>query len=193
MKMKHRPEYMNPGVFQENRLPPRAYFLPSLTTLTLSGRWNFHLATSPLDLPPDSKDPSVWKQIDVPGHWDLQGFGKPQYTNFDYPFPVNPPHVPSENPTGYYETQFAVPKTWTQEESWTFRLRFEGVDSAFRVLLNGMEVGYSQGRTNAAEFDVNSFIKVGSGILNDLRVVVHKWSDGSYLEDQDQWWLSGDF
>ncbi len=192
MKMKHRPDYTNPEVFEENRLRTRAFFLPSKTTLLLSGRWNFHFAASLLDPPPDSKDPSIWKQIDVPGQWELQDFGRPQYTNFDYPFPTDPPYVPSENPTGYYETRFTVPQTWNQEETWSFRLRFEGVDSAFHVILNGREVGYSQGRTNAAEFDVNNCIKSGSGKFNDLRVVVYKWSTGTYLEDQDMWWLSGD-
>ena len=190
MKIKHRPDYMNPEVVEESRLTPRAFFLPSQTTLLLSGRWNFHLVDSPLVAPPDSKDPSVWKQIDVPGHWELQGFGRPQYTNFDYPFPADPPNVPSENPTGYYETRFAVPQTWNQKETWSFRLRFEGVESAFRVVLNGREIGYSQGRSNAAEFDINSYIKADES--NDLRVVVYKWSANSYLMDQDEWWLSGD-
>ena len=191
MKMKHRPDHMNPRVFQENRLPPRAYFLPP-QTLLLSGRWDFHLAASPSDPPPDPKNQSLWRHIDVPGHWDLQGFGKPQYTNFDYPFPADPPNVPSENPTGYYEVKFAVPDDWNQKGNWGFRLRFEGVDSAFRVFLNGKEVGYSQGRTNAAEFDVDPFIRGGPDRPNDLRVVVYKWSDGSYIEDQDMWWLSGE-
>lgn len=187
MKMKRSPDHMNPGVFQENRLPPRAYFLPP-QTLLLSGRWNFHLASSPLDTAPDSQDRSIWRQINVPGHWDLQGFGTPQYTNIDYPFPADPPFVPSQNPTGYYETTFTVPDDWHQEGSWGYRLRFEGVDSAFRVFLNGKEVGYSQGRTNAAEFYLNRFI---TGSSNHLRVIVYKWSDGSYIEDQDMWWLSG--
>ena len=191
MKMKHRPDHMNPGVFQANRLPSRAYFLPP-QTLLLSGRWDFHLTSSPSNPAPDTRDPKAWSQIDVPGHWELQGYGKPQYTNFDYPFPADPPHVPSINPTGYYETNFAVPEKWDHEGSWECRLRFEGVDSAFRVFINGNEVGYSQGRTNAAEFNIDQFIKRGLDTVNRLRVIVYKWSDGSYIEDQDMWWLSGD-
>lgn len=191
MMVKNKPDHMNPGVFQVNRLPPRAYFLPP-QTLLLSGRWDFHLASSPSDPPPDTEDSDAWTQIIVPGHWELQGFGKPQYTNIDYPFPADPPNVPSTNPTGYYETDFPLPEKWEQEGNWKYRLRFEGVDSAFRVFVNGNEVGYSQGRTNAAEFDIDNYIKGGLDDLNRLRVVVYKWSDGSYIEDQDMWWLSGD-
>lgn len=182
---------MNPGVFQVNRLPPRAYFLPP-QTLLLSGSWDFHLADSPLSPAPDTNDCKAWNRITVPGHWELQGYGKPQYTNFDYPFPTDPPNVPSINPTGYYETDFTVPEQWEHEGSWNLRLRFEGVDSAFRVFVNGNEVGYNQGRTNAAEFGIDQFVKEGSNNVNRLRVVVYKWSDGSYIEDQDMWWLSGD-
>lgn len=189
--VKNKPDYMNPGVYQVNRLPARAYFLPP-QTLSLSGRWDFYLTDSPLNPPPDTHDKKAWSQIAVPGHWELQGFGYPQYTNFVYPFPTDPPNVPSINPTGYYETNFTVPETWAQEGSFKCRLRFEGVDSAFRIFVNGKEIGYNQGRTNAAEFDIDEIIDKGSNALNRLRVVVYKWSDGSYIEDQDMWWLSGE-
>ena len=118
----------------------------------------------------------------------------PHYTNIDFPFPCNPPYVPSENPTGYYENSFEVPSNWTKiEGGLDYRLRFEGVDSAFYLWLNGTEIGYSQGSRNAAEFDVTKSLKHGAEDNNTLRLKVYQWSDGSYIEDQDQWWLSGIF
>jgi beta-galactosidase len=123
----------------------------------------------------------------------LQGYGYPHYTNFDYPFPAHPPYVPSENPTGLYETDFSIPSYWDVEGGFTYRLRFEGVDSAYHVWVNGKEVGYGQGARNASEFDINDFLRSGDGQKNTLRVKVYQWSDGSYIEDQDMWWLSGIF
>ena len=188
MKVTTRPDYMNERVFCRNRLPPRAYHLPP-QTLLLSGRWRFHLAGSPLD---EAPDPSSWTSIDVPGHWELQGFGKPQYLNFQFPFPVEVPYLPSENPTGHYENTFSVPDDWQKfEGGYTYRLRFEGVDSAYHLFVNGVEVGYNQGSRNAAEFDISDIIKPGSNDVNTMRLKVYKWSDGSYIEDQDMWWLSG--
>lgn len=192
MKSDQIPDYMNERVFQRNRLPPRAYFLPS-QTLSLSGRWNFHYAASPLDSVPSSTDAQAWSLIDVPGHWQLQGWGHPHYTNVDYPFPCNPPFVPSENPTGHYETTFAVPDHWKMDGGFSYRLRFEGVDSAYHVWVNGSSVGYSQGSRNPAEFDVGQFLRRGDGEINILNVKVYQWSDGTYIEDQDQWWLSGEY
>lgn len=194
----HLPDYMNESVFKRNRLPPRAYFLPT-HHLLLSGSWRFHYAASPLETEPSSDDADAWSLIDVPGHWQLQGYGHPHYTNIQYPFPVNPPFVPSENPTGIYETEFRIPKSWTVEGgSWTveggltYRLRFEGVDSAYHVWVNGHEVGYSQGSRNAAEFDISDFIPKEKDETVKVRVKVYQWSDGSYIEDQDMWWLSGE-
>ena len=187
------PDYMNERVFQRNRLPPRAYFLPSQTS-SLSGRWKFHYAASPLEPEPSSDDAGAWSPIDVPGHWQLQGWGHPHYTNINFPFPCNPPFVPSENPTGIYETTFAVPDEWGGiEGGLDYRLRFEGVDSAYHFWVNGVEIGYSQGSRNAAEFDINHVVNYGEGKVNTLRVKVYQWSDGSYIEDQDMWWLSGIF
>ncbi|KAL9130839.1 MAG: hypothetical protein Q9217_001091 [Psora testacea] len=187
------PDYMNERVFERNRLPPRAYFLPS-QTLSLSGRWKFHFATSPLEPDPSSDDTEAWSPIDVPGHWQLQGWGHPHYTNFNYPFPCNPPFVPSENPTGVYETKFAIPDQWVEVDGGLdYRLRFEGVDSAFHFLVNGVEIGYSQGSRNAAEFDISHVLQYGEGKVNTLRLKVYQWSDGSYIEDQDMWFLSGIF
>ncbi|KKY21109.1 putative glycoside hydrolase family 2 protein [Diplodia seriata] len=119
----------------------------------------------------------------------MEGYGKPHYTNLPYPFPVDPPNVPlDDNPTGSYRRTFTVPKEWGYSQ---IRLRFEGVDSAFHVWINGEEVGYSQGARNPSEFDVTPFLDFAGS--NTLAVSVYQWSDGSYLEDQDQWWLSGIF
>ena len=118
-----------------------------------------------------------------PGHWQLQGYGHPQYTNISYPFPTNPPFVPSENPTGLYETDFSVPDRWRNDV--LYRLRLEGVDSAYHLWVNGKQVGYNQGSRNAAEFDISNVIRKDE--INTLKVKVYQWSDGSYIEDQDMW------
>ena len=191
--MESKPDYMNEHVFQRNRLPPRAYFLPT-QTLSLSGRWKFHYSMSPVEPVPSSDEIDAWSSIDVPGHWQLQGWGHPHYTNIDFPFPCHPPFVPSENPTGTYETVFEVPDDWADVTGGLdYRLRFEGVDSAYHFWVNGVQVGYNQGSRNAAEFDLNEIIRIGDGKVNTLRVKVYQWSDGTYIEDQDMWWLSGIF
>ncbi|KAK5165557.1 Beta-galactosidase (Lactase) [Saxophila tyrrhenica] len=185
------PDYNNEKIFQRNRLPARAYDLPK-DSLLLSGKWNFHYAPTPMHAPPVSGKPDIdgsWTDINVPGHWQLQGFGHPHYTNTVYPFPVRPPHIPTENPTGTYHRTFTMPETWAEHSQ--LRLRFDGVDSAFHLLVNGQEVGYHQGSRNTSEFDVSGLVK--RGFENDLVVRVYQWCDGSYIEDQDQWWLSGIF
>ncbi|EGX92444.1 Glycoside hydrolase family 2, TIM barrel [Cordyceps militaris CM01] len=182
-----RPDYANEAVFRRNTLPPRSYWLPS-TALCLNGTWRFDYAGSPLEAPDAARcRPETWPAIPVPAHWQLHGYGRPQYTNIVYPFPVNPPHVPDENPTGAYAKSFAVPAEWDADAQ--LRLRFDGVDSAYHVWLNGQLVGYAQGSRNAAEFDVSSLARRDA--VNELLVRVYQWSDGSYIEDQDQWWLSG--
>ena len=191
MEYQDQPDYMNENVFQRNRLPPRAYFLPD-HTLCLSGRWRFYYAASPIEPVPLIDDTNAWSTIDVPGHWQLQGWGHPHYTNINFPFPCHPPDVPSDNPTGVYETSFEVPDEWRNVDGGLdYRLRFEGVDSAFHFWVNGTEIGYSQGSRNAAEFDITAVLRTSKA--NTLRVKVYQWSDGSYIEDQDMWWLSGIF
>jgi beta-galactosidase len=185
-------DYNNEQIFQRNRLSPRAYFIPE-HALLLNGRWRFHYALSPSLAPLSTEKLCSSSTIDVPGHWQLQGYGKPHYTNVQFPFPVDPPFVPSENPTGTYETDFRLPATWTSSGAMTYRLRFEGVDSAFHVSVNGVELGYSQGSRNAAEFDVTDHLLKDATAVNTIRVQVYQWCDGSYIEDQDQWWLSGKF
>lgn len=185
------PDYMNEHIFHRNRLPPRAYHLP-VHTFSLSGRWKFYYTTNPLESGPATDNEDAWSSIDVPGHWQLQGWGNPHYTNIDFPFPCDMPLVPSRNPTGHYQTVFEVPDSWCDVDGGLdYRLRFEGVDSAFHLWLNGVEIGYSQGSRNAAEFAITNVLKEGS--KNILRLKVYQWSDGSYIEDQDMWWLSGVF
>lgn len=189
-------DWENPRIFQRNKLPPRAYFLPQ-ETLSLNGRWEFNYALSP-SLAPEvsagqksetSSDPVQWTTISVPGHWQLQGHGSPNYTNTIFPFPCDPPNVPSQNPTGTYRRTFHVPSDW--DTSAQLRLRLDGVDSAYHLWVNGQEVGYAQGSRNPSEFDISKF--VDREAKNDLVVRVYQWSDGSYIEDQDQWWFSGMF
>ncbi|XWW96505.1 hypothetical protein V2A60_004480 [Cordyceps javanica] len=184
-----RPDYANQAVFRRNTLPPRSYWIPE-TAQSLNGRWNFHYAGSPLEAPDvDKCRPEAWPTIPVPAHWQLEGYGRPQYTNIVYPFPVDPPNVPDENPTGTYARSFMVPTEWDANSQ--LRLRFDGVDSAYHLWLNGQFVGYAQGSRNAAEFDITSLARRDAE--NHLLVRVYQWSDGSYIEDQDQWWLSGIF
>ena len=184
------PDWCDQNIVHRNRLPARAWFLPDgANSLLINGRWKFHYTLSPessIEQVPKLKE-SDWGHINVPGHWQLQGYGKPHYTNVQFPFPTCPPFVPSENPTGTYEREFSIPASW---KDMLIRLRFEGVDSGFHVYLNGKEIGYSQGSRNCAEFDITSNVKPDNNVLT---VRVYQWSDASYIEDQDQWWLSGIF
>ena len=200
-------DWENPQLVARNSLPGRATFegytsqqealggiaagAISPWRKLLNGQWQFHLAASPTQAPDAfwqaSFDDSDWQRIAVPGHWELQGFGKPHYTNVNFPFPVDPPHVPTDNPTGCYRQTFHAPAQWADRR---LVLRFDGVDSAFHVWVNGHEVGFSKGSRVPAEFDISEYVRQGDNLLA-VRVV--KWSDGTYLEDQDMWWLSGIF
>lgn len=194
------PDYTNEAVFRRNTLPPRSYYIPE-TSLLLNGQWDFHYAPNPQSAPRPAQSGSkasddnsaselpTWTTIQVPGHWQLQGHGIPHYTNVQYPIPVCPPYVPTENPTGSYRRTFHVFPSW--DSSYQLRLRFDGVDSAYHVWVNGILVGYAQGSRNPSEFDVTPFVDRDGP--NELFVRVYQWSDGSYIEDQDQWWLSGRF
>ncbi|KIX96139.1 uncharacterized protein Z520_07917 [Fonsecaea multimorphosa CBS 102226] len=193
------PDWCNQKIFQRNRLPPRSYYIPD-TSVCLNGKWSFSYSRSPQQAPDcktfstkspfDLKRQEVsWAPIDVPGHWQLQGYGRPHYTNVVYPFPVCPPAAPTENPTGTYCRSFDLPSTFDENDQ--LRLRFDGVDSAFYVWLNGVEIGYAQGSRNPAEFDVTKHVVRGKP--NHILVKVLQWCSGSYIEDQDQWWLSGIF
>ncbi|KAJ6444050.1 2-dehydropantoate 2-reductase [Purpureocillium lavendulum] len=184
-----RPDYCNEAVFRRNCLPTRSYYIPE-SSIALNGTWDFHLSSTAAEAPhPTDSDNIDWKPLAVPGHWQLQGYGKPWYTNTQFPIPVCPPHVPTENPTGVYRRTFQPPANWPRDCQ--LRLRFDGVDSAYHVYVNGALVGYAQGSRNPAEFDVGQYVdRDGS---NELFVKVYQWCDGTYIEDQDQWWLSGIF
>jgi beta-galactosidase/beta-glucuronidase len=192
-------------VLQRNRLPERAYFFHYPTkeqALTfhrgnsdffklLNGAWKFYYSNSENEAPEDfyaeNYDDHEWSQLMVPSSWQMHGYGHPHYTNQAYPFPVDPPYIPSENPTGSYNRTFYLTEEWLNKK---VIVRFEGVDSAFYVWVNGQKVGYSQGSRLPSEFDLSPYIKGGK---NKISVQVYQWSDGSYLEDQDMWWLSGIF
>ncbi|OAA62867.1 beta-galactosidase [Niveomyces insectorum RCEF 264] len=215
-----RNDYENEAVFRRNCLPHRTYYLPKDGTLCLNGEWNFHYAKTPAEAPDPAALTRLGQQaegwspdpIAVPGHWQLEGrrlghdWGTPCYTNVQYPIPVTPPYVPVANPTGTYHRTFSVPKAWggrRATERSTLRLRFDGVDSAYHVWVDGVLVGYAQGSRNAAEFDISGVVRQkhvddkGSDgddeAVHHLVVRVYQWSDGTYIEDQDQWWLSGIF
>ncbi|KAF5191895.1 Beta-galactosidase [Thalictrum thalictroides] len=160
---------------------------------SLSGYWKFSLAPSPTSVPKNffdnAFDDLAWETLPVPSNWQLHGFDRPIYTNTTYPFPLNPPKVSTENPTGCYRTYFNIPKEWKGRRVF---LHFEAVDSAFHAWVNGIPVGYSQDSRLPAEFEITNFCHAcDSEKRNVLAVQVYRWSDGSYLEDQDHWWLSG--
>lgn len=201
----HLPDWQRLDVLERNREEGRSYFIayPDKASARsydrgkspwfrlLNGTWKFHYAEAPELAPEDfhgeQYDDSGWAGIAVPGHWQLQGYGKPHYTDLYYPFPIDPPRVPSDNPTGCYRKEFRLPGGWLSRR---VTLRFEGVDSAYHVWVNGKPVGYSQGSRLPSEFDITDYVREGR---NSLAVKVYQWSDGSYIEDQDMWWLSGIF
>ena len=191
-------EWEDPKVFAVNKRLPHAnriFFLDQQTLAdynfrSLNGEWDFKYLANHNTYQQKfyRKDFSTvdWDQITVPSNWQLQGYDKPHYTNVNYPFLVDPPRVPSENPAGLYRREFYLSPDLEGEQN---LIRFEGVDSAFYLWLNGEYIGYSQGSRLAAEFDLTKYLNYGG--VNVLAVKVIKWSDGSYLEDQDMWWLSG--
>ena len=133
-------------------------------------------------------DVSGWDDIRVPANWQEFGYGRPIYTNIRYPFPPDPPHIPHDyNPVGSYRRVFEIPASWDGREVF---LHFDGVKSAFYVWVNGCKVGYSQDSMTPAEFNITRCLAPGKNIL---AVEVYRWSDGSYLEDQDMWRFSGIF
>ncbi|MCK8076044.1 beta-galactosidase [Vibrio sp. 1CM2L] len=158
---------------------------------SLNGQWKFKYFDAPEQVDGEfietSFNDSQWDEITVPSNWQMQGYDKPIYANVKYPFEVNPPFVPAENPTGCYRTQITLTKNDLKN---TQRIIFDGVNSAFHLWCNGNWVGYSQDSRLPAEFDLTQYLTVGD---NTLSVMVIRWCDGSYLEDQDMWWLSGIF
>ena len=201
-------DWEDPSVLGINKLPYHATLqLPSREKecneiVSLDGEWLFHWSRNPEERPADfyreDYDVSSWGKISVPGNWQTQGYGTPIYININYPFVRNRPSVTSEppqdwtafenrNPVGSYVTFFDVPQKSLDKN---LILHFGGVHSAMYVWVNGKMVGYSQNSMSPAEFDVTKYLRAGR---NKLAVEVYRWSDGSYLEDQDMWRLSGIF
>lgn len=198
------PAWQSPTVNGLNRLPARATFdtfadeesareaerEDSSWFQSLNGRWKFAWADRPdhaiSDFQSANYDASSWDSIPVPSNWEMHGYGVPIYLNIPYPFPADPPHVPAEdNPVGHYRRSFAIPDNW---DGMRVILHFGGVSSAYYVWVNGVQVGYSEDSRLPAEFDITAAMKPGE---NSVAVKVFRWSDGSYLEDQDHWRLSG--
>lgn len=156
---------------------------------TLNGIWKFNFVPEsskrPMDFWKADFNATNWDNIEVPSCWEMKGFGYPIYTNIEYPFPVRPPFIDRENPVGSYIREFEIPAHWKGQR---IVLHFGGVLSAMYVWVNGEKVGYSQDSHLPAEFDITSYLKDGK---NKLAVQVFKWSDGSYLEDQDHWRMAG--
>ena len=196
-------DWENPAVIGLNKQPPHATLMPYQSIedelsfdktksdffMLLNGDWKFHWTGKSEDRPTDfyltDFDDSDWDEIIVPSNCQLKGYGIPIYTNIRYPFPCEPPYIKRNNPVGSYRTTFTIPDHW---KDWQVFIHFDGVQSAFYIWLNGQRIGYSQGSMTPAEFDLTPFLIPGENLL---AVQVFRWSDGSYLEDQDFWRLSG--
>ncbi len=197
-------DWENQNVFERNKLPPRASFMPyanadelktgnpeaSSFYVSLNGLWKFQFSKKPADRPLDffkaDFDDSNWALITVPSNWETEGYGYPIYTNMEYPHEVTPPRIQEhDNPVGSYRMSFKVNAGMLEKD---LVLHFGAVSSAMNLWVNGKKVGYSQGSKTPAEFRINDYVKEGQNLL---AVEVFKWSDGSYLEDQDFWRLGG--
>ena len=198
------PDYENPEVFERNQEPPHATLIPfaninqamelgrksSPFHHSLNGLWKFHWAENPKQAPEEFYKPGYdrddWQEISVPSNWQMEGFGYPLFRNVGLPHPHDPPEVPRDfNPVGSYFRAFEVPSDWNGKQVF---LHFEGVHSASYVWINGKEVGYNQGGMEPAEYNITEYLKRGK---NRIAVKVLRYSDGSYMEDQDTWRLSG--
>jgi beta-galactosidase len=184
-----------------NNLPARAHLLPfsdpeaalsrdreqSPWVLSLNGNWNFQLYDKPESVPEKvvTEWGNDWQSIPVPSNWTLQGYDRPHYTNVQMPFQHLPPEVPKENPTGVYQRKFTIPESWRNRRA---ILHFAGVESAFLVFCNGEFVGMGKDSRTEVEFELCPFLKAGENLLS---IQVVRWSDGSFLEDQDHWWQAG--
>ena len=212
------PDWENQAVFRINKEAPRATSMPFPTKedaaskarlespwcQMLNGNWKFHHTGNPSGKPAGFEAPafddSAWKEIPVPSNWQMQGYGNPHYTNITYPFAKKPPTVMGEPPqyfsnfpienrnqVGSYRHKFTLPETWKGRHT---SIVFGGVDSAFYLWINGKKVGYSQDSRTPAEFDITPYLQDGENVL---AAEVYQYSDGSYLEDQDMFRLSGIF
>ncbi len=187
----------------ENRMAPRAYFFSydsiknaqtfqrelSSRFKLLSGQWTFNYFTNPLLVPEEfySQKMEEWGQITVPNMWQMEGHGDLQYTDEGFPFPIDVPFVPTDNPTGAYQRTFTLGENWNDKQT---IIKFDGVETYFEVYVNGHYVGFSKGSRLTAEFDISSYIQQGENLLS---VRVMQWADSTYIEDQDMWWTAGIF
>ena len=212
-------DWENERIFAINKEDGRATFFPFADTqemtsdpsyaqpwerprssryLLLNGQWKFHWAKQPSERPADfyktGYDVSGWDEITVPSNWEMLGYGTPIYTNITYPVRNNPPFIQAQrgytaekepNPVGSYRRDFTLPEGWKDKQIF---IHFNGIYSAAYVWINGKKVGYTQGANNDAEFDITRYVKSGK---NTVAVEVYRWSDGSFLEDQDMFRLSG--
>ena len=200
----HVPDWENPRVVERNREPAHATLVPydnvkkalkgnrsdSSWHMSLNGDWKFSFTKNPKLAPKNffKADFKVgrWDTVPVPSNWQMLGYDKPIYTNVQYPFPADPPRVPrNDNPTGSYRRDFEIPESWKNRHVF---IVFDGVDSAFYVWVNGKLVGYSEDSRLPAEFNITQYVHTGKNVL---AAQVLRWSDGSYLEDQDMFRLSG--
>lgn len=182
-----RPQWERPKVYETNRRKPHANVVPTDTkySSSLDGEWDFHWVENLYEAP-ESFDDLNWDKVKVPHCWEMEGYGTPIYIGEGYPFVPDPPRVPEEgNHVGTYRKGFDVPSQWSGREVY---IVFDGVCSAFYLTINGKEVGYSQGSRTEAEFNITEYLKEDE---NEMIVQVLRWSDGTYLEDQDMWQMSG--
>ena len=199
------PEWENPEIFEINREEPRATFYSFKSSQkaiensdwknsdyykSLNGDWHFfyseNIKSRPKKFYKQNYDYSSWELIEVPSNWELKGYGTPFYTNIKYMFPANPPFIPHNlNNNGSFIKFFDVPKDWTNRDIY---LHFGGVSGAMYVWLNGELVGYNEGSKTPSEFNITDYLINGK---NKLSVQILRWSDASYMEDQDFWRLSG--
>jgi beta-galactosidase/beta-glucuronidase len=199
-------DWENPAIVGRNKTPAHVTLLPFADAATalagdrvaspnfrlLNGNWQFHWAETPQAAPDDFYQPAFdagdWKTLPVPSNWQMHGYDQPRYMAANYGFDISRlPGVPEQNPVGSYRTVFTIPPEWAEKQVF---INFDGVDSAFYLWINGQMVGYSQDSRLPAEFDLTPYIQPGENLL---AARVYRWSDGSYLEDQDMWFLSGIF
>ena len=197
-------DWENPAVNQINTEAPHATFIPFNSEVEafendlnksgcyqlLNGNWKFHWSKNPASRPVGfyhtDYDVSKWNELPVPSDWQMHGYDYPIYINIGYPFPKNQPYMPEDfNPIGSYKHFFEIPESWDRHDVF---IHFAGVNSAFYLWINGEKVGYHEDSKTATEFNITPFLKKGK---NELAVEVYRWCDGSYLEDQDFWRLSG--
>ena len=208
-------DWENPHVFGINKEPARAHYIPfadeasaihdslgdSAMVQSLNGQWKFHWVKRPdlrpIDFYKPEYDVSGWKEIPVPSNWEMQGYGTPIYTNITYPFKRDWPRVTEtpddhswtsydqRDPVGSYRREFTLPDSWASRQTY---LVFYGVNSAYYVWINGEKVGYSQDARMTSEYNITKYLKPGK---NTIAVEVYRWCDGSYMEDQDFWRMSG--